>query len=482
MFKPLLGVAVGGLIGLAAAADPIDLPQLGNPADLALSPAEEAQIGARIVHQLYAEDDIIRDDEVTQYLTDVGWKLAAAGTASPPNFRFYLIRDPRINAFALPGAYIGVNAGTLIATTDESELAAVMAHEEAHVTQRHIARSINDTQTADIATWAAVLAAIIAGSANPDVVMSALALGQGINYNRAISYTRANEMEADRIGIRTLADAGYDPAAMADFFARLEQQTRLYGAGLPEILQTHPVNTTRIAEANERAAAYPRRHYSDSSDYLYMRARTAVLISELPNTAADYFRSKLATDNGVLAAHYGYAMALQQLGRYTQALNALAPVLAAQPRQVHVNLLQAGILMDAGRQNEALSLYAKVVSTYPNYPPAILECAQAQIDAGKGQMARQTLLTHLQALGNTMETYHMLAKAAAAVGNLPETQFQTANYLFEQGDVRGAVEQIDAALRLSSLSADDRARLLARRREIIATLPRGQLPADRDRS
>jgi predicted Zn-dependent protease len=479
MFKRLICAAAGAAVLTTAAAAPIDLPQMGEPADLALSPAEEARIGSQIVHELYRADDVIQDAEVSQYLTSVGWKLAAAGGSNPPPFHFYLIRDPRINAFALPGAHIGVNAGTIVTTTEESELAAVMAHEEAHVTQRHIARSINDTQAADIATWAAVIAAIIAGSANPNVVMGALALGQGVNYNRAISYTRANEMEADRIGIRTLAAAGFNPNSMADFFARLEQQTRLYGAGLPEILQTHPVNTTRIAEASERAAEYPKRAYPSSLDYLYMRARTVVLISDLPGSAADFFRSRIAGDTAAQANHYGYALALAQMGRYPQALDALAPVLAIQPRPVYASLLQADILMNSGRQPDALAIYGRTLNAFPNYPPAIYENAQALIDAGKGEAARQVLLSHLQALGNNLETYRLLAQAASAVGNMPEAQFQTANYLFEQGDVRGAVEQLDAGLRLSSLSPDDRARLLARRREIIATLPRGELPVDR---
>jgi predicted Zn-dependent protease len=283
-------------------------------------------------------------------------------------------------------------------------------------------------------------------------------------------------MEADRVGIRTLASANYNPESMASFFARLEQQTRLYGAGLPELLQTHPVNTTRIAEATERAAEYPKRSYRNSDDYLYMRARTAVLISELPSTAADFFRNKLDRDDASLSNHYGYALALQQMGHYQQALEALAPALAAQPKEIHISLLQANILMDAGHATEALALFDRLVTAYPNFPPVIFDYAQALIDAGKGQAARQALLSHLQALGSSLQTPRMLAKAASAAGNLPEAQFQTANYLFQQGDVRGAVEQIDAGLRLSSLSPDDRARLLARRREIIATLPRGEYP------
>jgi predicted Zn-dependent protease len=475
MLRTLFAAAVALLTTLTAAADPIDLPQMGEPADLALSPADEARIGTEVVHEMYREDIVVRDPEVTEYLSSLGWRLAAAGTPNPPPFHFYLIGDPRINAFALPGGHIGMNAGTVIAASAESELAAVLAHEEAHVTQRHIAREINNTQAADIATWAAVLAAIIAGSANPNVVMGALSLGQGINYNRQISYTRANEMEADRIGIRTLANAGFNPNSMADFFQRLEQQTRLYGAGLPEILQTHPVNTTRIAEATERAAEYPKRSYSDSIAFQLMRARTRVLISNPPGSAADWFRSRIEKGDASAENRYGYAYALSESGHYAQALDTLQPLLKAYPKQPEVALLQADILMSLHRNADAMAIYNKTVAANPNYPPAILENAQALIDAGSAEAARQLMLAHLQAIEHHIETSHLLAQAASATGNVAEAQFQTANYLFAQGDARGAIEQIDAGLRVSNISADDRARLLARRREIIGTLPRGQL-------
>lgn len=472
-FLPVLrALGLAALLNAAAAsAAAIDLPQMGEPADLALSPAQEAQIGAEVVHQMYQANYIIRDPEVTQYLTDLGWKLAASGTPNPPPFRFYLIADPGINAFALPGAHIGVNAGLITLTSQESELASVMAHEEAHVTQRHIARSINDTQVQDIATWAAVLAAIIAGAGNPEVVAGALSLGQGINYNRQISYTRANESEADRIGIRTLAAAGFDPNAMGGFFARLEQQTRLYGAGLPEILRTHPVNTTRIAEANARAAEYAPRHYTDTVEFSLMRARTRVLISALPSGVADFYRTRVEQKGATAEDRYGYAYALSEMGRYNQALDVLAPALAAYPKQVNLGLLQANILMNAGRTAEALPLFEKISANFPNYPPAYFAQAQALIDAGHAEQARLVLIAHLNLIENNIETPRMLAQAASATGNIPEAQFQNANYLFVQGDVRGAIEQLDAGLRLASLSADDRARLLARRREFISSLP-----------
>lgn len=472
-----LGVAVLMLASSTAGAEQpvIDLPQIGNPADLALSPAEEARIGRQVAGELYNYNYVIEDPELEEYLATVGWRLAANGTDSPPPFTFFLIADPRINAFALPGAYIGVNAGLLLATGSESELASVMAHEEAHVTQRHAARGANDDQVATIATWLAVLAAIIAGSANPDVIIGAISLGQGINYNRQVSYTRGNEFEADRIGIRTLAASGYDPNAMAGFFAKLEQQTRLYGNQLPEILLTHPVNTTRVAEAQERAAQYPKREVKDSLDFQLMRGRVRVLLADTATEVKGYFIGEINAGRDTPENRYGLAMALSTLGEQSQAQAALAPLLAQYPKQVSLNLLQAETLIGQGKTTEGLAAYEKTLAMVPRFPPAIFGYTNALINAGKPDQARQILISHEQALGTRIDTYRLLAAAARASGNTAEAQYQQGIYYYSRGDLRGALQQINAGLRVASISAQDRAKLSAKRQELLESIPKEDL-------
>jgi predicted Zn-dependent protease len=457
----------------------IDLPQLGSPADLTLSPAQEAKLGAEVVAEMYQYDYIVDDPEITDYLTGIGWKLAAADAVNPtpPRFNFYLIADNRINAFALPGGYIGFNAGTIVAASSESELAGVLAHEESHVTQRHIARAAGDTQVADIATWIGVLAAIIAGSANPNVVLGAISVGQGINYQRQVTYTRNDEAEADRFGIRKLAAAGYDPMAMASFFGRLQQETRLYGNRLPEILLTHPVNTSRIADATERAAQYGPRPVKDSIEFSLMRARTRVLETDSPNEAQGYFAGELNAGKDTAENHYGYAMALANLAQGEEALAALKPLIEQYPRQPNIALLQAQILMQAGKTEDALAVYARNLAAYPHYMPGVLKYGEALINAGKPDQARQVLLAAGQTAAGRADSYRLLAEAARASGNTAEAQYQTANYLFERGDLRGAVEQLNAGLRIARISEDDRARLLARRKQLIDSIPKDELRA-----
>jgi predicted Zn-dependent protease len=480
----LSALALAGAMRAAAEPTAVDLPRIGEPADTALSPLEEQKIGARVTAQLYAYDYVLEDPETTEYVAALTWRLVASAEAEAPDLTVYVIRDPRINAFALPGGFMGVNAGLITSVRNESELAGVMAHELAHVTQRHIARTIEGTQTANLATWATVLAAIIAASANPEVVIAALSLGQAASYQREVNFTRAHELEADRIGIRTMSRARFDPEAVASFFVRLEQQSRLYGNQVPEFLRTHPVNTTRISEARMRAASLPKSKVKDPLEFGLMQARARVLTSERPSQAAEYFKGQLNARPDSVADGYGLAMSYLQLGEHARAAEALKLAYQAHPRQANIAMLHGRIQLASGDTAGALATLSRTLELFPRYAPAILEYADALITSGRPDQARQVLLSHEQALGARMDTYRLLAFAARDAGQTIEAQYQMANYLFERGDGAGALAQLDAALRVSSLSAQERAKLKARRAEIAEAsrdqLQRGQRqPEDR---
>lgn len=455
----------------------LNLPQIGDPADSALTPAEEARLGAQVVAQLYAYEYLLEDPQLTEYLTAMGWRLAAASGTNPEHLELFVVKDPRINAFALPGGYMGFNAGLLTASDSESELAGVMAHELAHVTQRHIARgAAQGGGLSTLATWAAVLAAVIAGSADPDVILAALAAGQSIAYQRQVNFTRANELEADRIGIQTLAEAGFDPKGMSGFFQTLEQQSRLYGSGIPEFLRTHPVNTTRIAEAQARASTWPQREVQDSLEYDLMRARTQVFAARQPSDAVDGFAARIEKGNDTAGTRYGLAFALHQLGQNQRALDTLEPVLERHPRQGHIGLLKAAILSGLRQTDAALATYLRTLELYPRWAPAALEYAEALIRAGEPELARKVLLSHEQAFGTRLDTYRLLSLAARESGNNAEASYQMATYLFLRGNPGGALSQLDAGLRIAGLTPQDRARLAARRAEVREALPRNWDP------
>jgi beta-barrel assembly-enhancing protease len=347
---------------------------------------------------------------------------------------------------------------------------------------RHIARSQEGNEAATLATWAAVLAAIIAGSANPDVVIGALSVGQALTYQRQVNYTRAHEQEADRIGIQTLASAGFDPEGMASFFVRLQQQSRLYGSGVPEILRTHPLNTSRIAEARARIAALPKVKREDPLDFGLMQARARVMAADNLSQAVEYFDAEIASGNDSVPHRYGLSYALLERGQYDEALAALEPALKRQPRQVNLNLLKGRIQLSLRQTDAALGTLERTLKLYPGHAPAIFAYADGLMLAGRPEEARQVLISHEQVLGTRLQTYSLLAQAARDMKQHGESAYQMGNYLFRRGDAGGALAQLDAGLRIADLSKQERARLLAKRQEIRDSLPQDWRPPTGERA
>ena len=253
-----LGLILGALMCtsyLAAAAEQ-ELPEMGSAANAAVSLDEEYRVGLMVVRGMRDSGQILEDPEVSEYIQSIGHRISSHADEGAHRFYYFVVRDPAINAFALPGGFIAIHSGLLLATRNENELAGVLAHETAHVTQRHLARGLVDQSHASLVSTAAMLAAILlgatAGRGSSDAMQGAILASQGAAIQHQLNYTRANEYEADRIGIGTMTAAGFDPLAMASFF-----ETMGHNQGNPaynsfEFLQTHPVTSNRIAEARGR--------------------------------------------------------------------------------------------------------------------------------------------------------------------------------------------------------------------------------------
>ena len=258
----------GLVIVSGAAADDIQIPDLGSPADAVLSKSEEARFGRAIMADIRRRGGVMEDPLINEYINEIGRQIAAQSNDGSHSFEFFVVEDERINAFAMPGGYIGVHSGLIESTRNEDELAGVLAHEVAHVTQRHLARAIHASQRQSLLTTAMMLGAIVLGAAGgSDAFQAGMAVAQGSAAQQRVNFTRSNEHEADRIGIRALADAGYDPHGMASFFEVMaRQQPASEEMRAPEFLRTHPVTTDRIAEARARAQGHPRVQSSDSTN------------------------------------------------------------------------------------------------------------------------------------------------------------------------------------------------------------------------
>lgn len=250
------------IAALSVQAQEAKLPDIGSSAGELLTPAQQEQYGGMMLAQLRHYDYLLEDPLVSSWLDTLGSRLAANSDRPRQPFTFFMVRERQINAFATLGGYIGVNAGLVLAADREDEVAAVMSHEIAHVTQQHVLRGAERAQRDQLPILLAMIGAIAAAQAagsnsRDDATMAAMTSAMGLMQQRQINYTRSNESEADRIGIQTLSRSHYDTTAMADFFSKLQTMSRSNRANdygdAPDYLMTHPVTTTRISEAKERA-------------------------------------------------------------------------------------------------------------------------------------------------------------------------------------------------------------------------------------
>lgn len=469
---PLRQLLIGLLACLAVVstttrAQNYKLPSIGQPADTYMSPAEEAKIGRQVVAQLLARKLILEDVQLREYLTSVGARLAQHTNSQASDFRFYPINSAQVNAFALPGGYIGINAGLITETDNESELAGVMGHEMAHVTQRHIARQIEATSGMGWATAAAVLVAAIAGGGDPDAISAAVTAGMSNLGQQQTNYTRAHEFEADRVGIRTLAESGFDPDAMASFFEKMQRRSRLYGNQLPQILLSHPVSNTRMAEAETRARDYTDPQVRESSGYALMKERARVLVSRQYSDLIRYYGAKRNGDDTPPALDYGYALTLMQLGRNTDAINLLEPLAQDHPHSKAFALALAQAQSQAGNTDAARSLLEAARAEFPDSPAVKLDYASLLLTSDDPGAARTFLMRDQTLLGQSAEAQRMLARLAGNQNNLGEAYYRQARYYQLRGNYGSAINQLRTALQTAQLNAFDKARLRALRKQMV---------------
>lgn len=474
-FKPttlrglLAGLACLLSASTLAAMPGYDLPDLGQPSDNYMSPTKAHKLGKQVIAQLMGRGMVLQDPELEEYLNSVGRRLAAHTDRKPDDFHFYVIDNPAINAFALPGGYIGVHAGLIPETQDESQLASVMAHEIAHVVQHHIARQMEESHGDTLATMAAALAAAIAGAAagSADAAGAAMTAGMAHIGQQQTNFTRAHEYEADRVGIRILAASHYDPKAMAQFFGMLQRNADLYGHQLPQILLTHPVDTTRMAEAQARAAQYPHPHVHANPDYPFMKERARVLESDSMSDLENYYERQIVAPDTTPAERYGYALTLTRLGRTAKAIQILQPQAKAHPDALPWTLALADAESNAGHLARAKTILDQARPRFPKSDALKYAYAQSLEDTGHPKAMRNYLLSQQHLLDTMPEAQKLLAEGAGKQGNLGEAYYRQARYYAMRDNYPAAIDQLRTALQTVKLSSYDKSRLSALRDQMV---------------
>ena len=448
------------------------LPDLGDESAAALSPQDERRIGEEFMRQARAQLEILDDPELNEYVQQLGRRLTT-GAENQPGFHFFLINNKTINAFAVPGGYIGVHTGLLLAARNEAEVAAVLAHEAAHITQRHIPRLIAESRRISGPALAALLAGILIAASGGQGGEAAVALTTAGLAQHELNFTRGFEQEADRIGMTILNKAGYDARAMPAFFEQMEIQSRLYENNLPEFLRTHPITGRRIAESRNHAESFPFRNNPDNDAFAHMHARLQVLGNK-PEVAVRIFRENLEEREaapGMTADHYGYALALFNNNQFDQARREISPLVKVRPDYVPYHILSAEIELASGNKTLGLDRYAAAARRFPSSLALVQRQASALLKNGKAGQARQILDKAVRLHAREPSLYKLLASAAGESGKRMEAHRAYGEYYFLIGQPRAAIEQFQLASRFAENNFYYVSSLEARIKEIRETLP-----------
>ena len=432
----------------------IQLPEMGDSAGALISPAQEKELGAAFFRNLHSQTDINKDLEIQQYIQTIGRQLAAHSDTPSTPFHFFVVMDPNINAFAGPGGYIGVNSGLILLTEAESELASVMAHEIAHVTQRHLYRQIEAASKMSIPTVAATLAAVLIGTQSPRMGQAALMAIQAGSIQFQIDFTRDHEKEADRVGMQTLSESNFDPRSMPTFFERLQQSTRYYGKGVPEFLRTHPVSESRIADTRGRAENYAYRQYPDSMGYLLTKAKLQVLTSVDKKQTQQLFSNleQQGTQEQRAIARYGLGLVHLENLQYGQAIEIFQSLAEQYPDQPAYLSAWARTAMEGRDYDKANGLFAKASQRFPHNDAITLEYTRGLLKSGQPQQARQVLQNLSDAQKEQAYYYELLAQIHAELKQPGESHRYMAEYYYASGQTEEAVLQIRLAKQEAHLS------------------------------
>ncbi len=493
--------------------EPVALPEIGSSADQIMSPQQERQYGTQMLRQLRGAGMVLEDPEIAEYIATLGYRVVAHSDKPEQPFTFFVVRSPQINAFAAPGGIIGTNAGLIVTAETESELAAVLAHEVAHVTQRHIVRAYERMQKVSLPVALAMLGAVIAAQksdAGSEAAEAAIVGGQALLMQQQINYTRDNEHEADRIGIQILARAGFEPHAMATFFWRMGRAMRSNSAiSAPEFLRTHPITAARISEAKARADGIARQNSADQAvigddslltlaptardlllprkrfgqastpqridrheQFLIFRERTRVLGGwEAAELVQFYQRSiEQAGDNAPLALHYGLGLALRHNNRAEEAASLLGRLVRERPDLPSLTLALADAEAAAGRREAALTRLADLAKRLRGNRAVAIAYADQLIASGNAARARVAMELLRPLIAQSADDAPLqlaFARAAELAGDEVRSGEAHAEVALLNGRYDDSLRQLENLLKRSDVDYYQRARIEARIAELM---------------
>lgn len=468
--KASLALTFGALGTISSGAFGDGLPELGDASGSDISAAAERRLGESIMRDIrLREPSYLDDPEVESYLNEVGHRLAAHAEEVGGSYRFFAINDNAINAFAMFGGFIGVNTGLILSSQTESEMAAVLAHEVSHVSQRHLARQVAKGKQTTMASVLAIALAVIAARSNADVIGATLAASEAASIQSQLAFTRDFEREADRVGLDLLEKAGFDPHGMPQFFDRLHRATRVYENNMPIYMRSHPMTVDRMSDMENRTVRIPFKQVPSSLDFHLVRAKLLALQGtpgEATKRMDELVRERKFTSEA--AAHYGYAVALQRNDRFAQAEAELAKIAELGVTAPMIERLVADLKGQQGDWKAAARRYEAALQRYPSASALRYGYPEALLQAGEGESARRFLADAVQQYPGDPKLIGLLAKTYAALGRLAGQHRAQAELYLLNGQITPAVEQLLMAQRVKGLDFYEQSAIDARLRELKA--------------
>ena len=444
------------------------LPNLGEVAQAEMSPALERRIGESVMQEIRRDPAWLDDAEVASYLNRLGNRLAAQSEESRQEFEFFVLRDSTLNAFAMPGGYIGVHTGLILAAATESELASVLAHEISHVTQHHLARLVNKSGQGQVTSILALAVAILAARSNPDLAAGAAMAGQGVAIQNQLNYSRDFEREADRTGLGVLERAGYDIRGMSSFFERLQKSGRLYENNAPGYLRTHPLTTERLADMGNRIQGRPYKQVPDSLDFQLVRAKLRAQEGSSRDAVIEFeTRLKDRSFAGTEAAvRYGLAQARLRDGNPAAAEREVAELRRLKATSPMVETLAAQLRMKQGDAAGAVKILREAQPRFPQERAIAYSLVESLLDARLPQQAIKVTEDELLSYPADAKMHSLQAKTWAMLGKRLQQHRALAEAYALQGQIPQAVEQLELAQKAGDGNFYEQSQVDSRLREL----------------
>jgi predicted Zn-dependent protease len=430
----------------------VNLPVLGDSLSGTISTQQEYEFGREFLRNVRSQTPVLNDPLIVEYIASLTYKLAVESELTDHRLEFVLIDSDLLNAFAAPGGIVGVNAGLFMFAQNEGQFASVLAHELAHISQRHYARNVEQARNNAIPNMAALLASLaIMATAGGEAGQAALLTSQALSVDNQLRFSRSHEAEADRIGIRNLFNAGFNPTDMAGMF---EQMLRASSSSqkLPEFLSSHPLDENRIADSKNRANNFPETLYIPNPEYQLMRERVIMHYTRTAEAEYEARRSALPQLRGADAdaARYGMTLALLKMGRHVEAIQTLEHLLQQEPSRITYVLLAVEVAVAAGNFEKALDLLSEHLRVNPGNNPLTMTYAATLTKAEKYEEAAQVLENHAASHANDMQLWYELAEVQGLAGNISKVHLARAEYFICIGDFARARDQLDFALTLET--------------------------------